>query len=32
MLERLLKVNEAIEKIEKTGEIGAVKNPEELVK
>jgi hypothetical protein len=32
LLERLLKVNEAIEKIETTGEMAAVKNPDELVK
>jgi hypothetical protein len=32
LLERLLRVNEAIEKIETTGEMGVVKNPDEVVK
>jgi ABC-type uncharacterized transport system fused permease/ATPase subunit len=32
MLERLLKVNEAIEKIESNGEMAAVKNPDEVVR
>jgi ABC-type uncharacterized transport system fused permease/ATPase subunit len=32
MLERLLKVNEAIEKIENNGEMAAVKNPDEVVR
>jgi predicted Holliday junction resolvase-like endonuclease len=32
MLERLLKVNEAIEKIESNGEMAAVKNQDEVVR